>query len=130
MFKFFKKLGWFSPALTEQMLADYAVQIQSICHKIEQQNLAIVNDSIENTSGHNNYKLVQAAIYFVTECNWVFNTNYAQDYSSAEYFVEFIRYIREVEEDFDQRHDDPDGVGGGTITDVVNTLKTHAVVTY
>jgi len=128
MFKFFKKLGWFSPVLTEQILADYAVQVRSICHTIEQQNLAIVNDAIETSSGHNNYKLVQAAIYFLTECNWVFNTNYAQDYSSADYFVEFIRYIREVEDDFEQRNYDPDGVGGGTITDVLNALKSQAII--
>jgi len=65
----------------------------------------------------------------VTECNWIFNSHYAKDYSSEDYYLEIIRYVREVEDDFEQRNYDPDGAGGGTITDVINALKDCVVIT-
>jgi hypothetical protein len=90
-----------------------------VCDSVEVKNLKLVSNTIESTSGHNNHHLVKAAVYFVKECVWVFNTEYASDYSSADYFNEFIVYIREVQSDFENRNYDPDGVAGGTVTDIV-----------
>jgi len=58
MLKLFKRFGWFKPTLTQDNLAQYAQQVSSICKTLEQQNLAIVDDSIESTSGYNNDQLV------------------------------------------------------------------------
>jgi len=110
-------------ALTKEDLAKLAQQINELCDRVEEKNLTLVSNTIESTSGHNNHRLVQAAVYFVKECVWVFNSNYAGEYAIAEYTNEFIVYIREVEHEFEKRHYDPDGVGGGTITDILIKIK-------
>ncbi|GAA6170696.1 hypothetical protein NBRC116592_03660 [Colwellia sp. KU-HH00111] len=49
----------------------------------------------------------------------VFNSEYANEYAKADYLNEFIIYIKDVQHEFEQHHNDPDGVAGGTITDIV-----------
>jgi hypothetical protein len=110
--------------LTENELTQFRDHIHQICDSVQEKNLSLVGHSIQSTSGHNNYKLVKAAVYFVKECVWTFNRNYANDYAKADYFNEFIIYIREVEKDFEQQNYDPDGACCGTITDILNKIKT------
>lgn len=123
-FNFFNKTFKQAPmqALTKEDLTLFAKQINDICDTVEEKNLTLVSNLIESTSGHNNYNLVKAAVYFVKECVWVFNSEYANEYVKTNYMNEFINYLREVQHEFEQHHHDPDGVGGGTITDIVNQI--------
>jgi len=126
MFKFLK--GLFSsqlaiePPVTEAELATFTQIIHEICDSVEKKNLTYVNDTIESTSGHNNYKLVKSAAYFVKECVWTFNTHYASEFSKNDYFKEFVIYFREIEHGFEDHYYDPDGVGGGTLTDIIQNI--------
>jgi len=124
-FSLFGKVTEQSPIekISEQDLALFAQQINDFCDTVEEKNLTLVSNIIESTSGHNNYRLVKAAVYFVKECVWVFNCEYAKEYAKEDYFSEFIIYIKEVQHEFEQHHHDPDGVGGGTITDIINRMK-------
>ena len=125
IFSFIKRFIFPEKLLTKKDLTLFAQQINDICDSVEEKNLTLVSNVIESTSGHNNRKLVQAAVYFVKECVWVFNSEYASDYSKDNYFNEFTVYINEVQHEFEQHHHDPDGVGGGTITDIINRIKTE-----
>jgi len=127
MLKFFKQFFATNKSaaqtLSEEDLEGFSQKIHEICDNVEKKNLNYVNDTIESTSGHNNYKLVKAGAYFVKECVWTFNTHYASEFSKADYIKEFIIYCREVEDDFEKHNYDPDGVGGGTITDIMLNLS-------
>jgi len=128
-FNLFGKVTEQSPIekISEQDLALFAQHINELCDNIEEKNLTLVSNTVESTSGHNNHRLVQAAGYFVKECVWMFNSEYASEYVKADYFNEFIVYIKEVQHEFEQHHYDPDGVGGGTITDIVKQIQNHQI---
>ncbi len=132
MLKLFKCFSFFksdhSQKLTKEDLTLFRQQLHNICDIVEAKNLTLVSNIIESTSGHNNHNLVKAAVYFVKECVWVFNSEYASEYSKDNYFNEFIVYITEVQHEFESRNYDPDGVGGGTITDVLNKIKTESLL--
>jgi len=114
-------------ALTEQDLAQLSQQINDLCDSVEEKNLTLVSNTIESTSGHNNYNLVKAAVYFVKKCQREFNNEYAVKCSKANYFEQFILYINKMQPDFESRSYDPDGVGGGTITDIVNQIDKQTI---
>lgn len=57
----------------------------------------------------------------------MFNRRYAKEYTAANYWAELTHYIEEVREDFDNHYHDTDGVGAGTITDILNRLKPYFV---
>jgi hypothetical protein len=120
---FFLKELLLTIELTESELAQFSDHIHQICDSVQERNLTLVSNAIESTSGHNNHKLVVSAVHFVKECVRGFNRNYANDYAKSDYFNEFIVYTREVERDFEKKNYDPDGVGGGTITDILNKIK-------
>ena len=65
-------------------------------------------------------------MYFVKECVWEFNSEYAKDYAKSDYLNEFVIYLREVQHEFEQHHYDPDGVGGGTITDIILKITSQS----
>lgn len=125
-FSLFGRVAEQSPIekITKEDLKQFAQQINDLCDSVEEKNLTLVSNAVESTSGHNNHRLVQAAVYFVKECVWMFNSEYASAYSKDNYSNEFIIYINEVQHEFEQHHHDPDGVGGGTITDIINQMKT------
>ncbi len=127
IFNFFKRFSFLKKALTKEDLTLFAQQINDICDSVEEKNLTLVSNTIESTSGHNNYNLVKAGVYFVKECVWMFNSEYASEYAKADYFNEFIIYIKEVLHEFEQHHHDPDGVGGGTITDILMQIESHQI---
>lgn len=127
IFDFLKHFSFPKKALTKEDLTLFAQQINDICDNVEAKNLTLVSNAVESTSGHNNYNLVKASVYFVKECVWVFNSEYASDYSKDNYYNEFIIYINEVQHEFEQHHNDPDGVGGGTITDILMMIKRTTV---
>jgi len=133
--KLFKYFGFFNKKtkppsiekISEQDLALLAKQTYDLCDSVEEKNLTLVSNFIESTSGHNNYNLVKSAVSFVKKCQREFNSEYASDYSKGNYFNEFIVYIKEVQHEFEQHHHDPDGVGGGTITDIVNQIDKQTI---
>ncbi|WP_068545886.1 hypothetical protein [Thalassotalea crassostreae] len=97
--------------------------IYAVCESVEVKNLTIVSDSVESSSGHNNAQLVKSAIRFLKSKVSLFSAQYSSDYLGPEYRKQFIEYINKVRIEFDQFNYDPDGVGAGTITDVVFRLK-------
>lgn len=116
---FKKKTTQAQPSPNTQELAQFSQHIHDVCDSVEVKNLTLVSNTIESTSGHNNHHLVKAAVYFVKECVWLFNKEYASQYHKTDYFDEFVIYVKEVQNNFEKHHYDPDGVGGGTITDIV-----------
>ncbi|GAA6170695.1 hypothetical protein NBRC116592_03650 [Colwellia sp. KU-HH00111] len=68
IFNFIKRFIFPKKALTKEDLTLFAQQINDICDNVEEKNLTLVSNTIESTSGHNNYNLVQAGVYFVKEC--------------------------------------------------------------
>ncbi|GAA6170717.1 hypothetical protein NBRC116592_03870 [Colwellia sp. KU-HH00111] len=117
-------------SFSDQELAQFAEVINTLCDSVEVNNLSLVSNAIESTSGHNNFKLVKAASYFVKECAWMFNNKYASDClkgrtQQADYFNEFIIYVNEIRHEFEHNHYDPDGAGNGTITDILTQLKSQ-----
>jgi len=103
-------------------LANLALHIEFIhntCNTVEEKNLTFVSNRMESSSRHNNHQLVKAAVLFVRLRLDEFNESCDNDN-----FIEiFIAYLQEKAGDFESSHYDPDGVGGGTITDIINTLK-------
>ena len=107
--------------LNSEELSLHTAFIDNICNTVEEHNLGIVNDHIEATSMHNNYNLVKAGVLFVRQCLQEFEGHCI----NADFMTMFISYIQAKAEDFELNHYDPDGVGGGTITDIVNALKSN-----
>lgn len=119
LFKRFKRVTTTKKYASAEELAQLTKAIQDICDEVEETNLRIVNNCVETSSGHNNYRLVQRACYFAKECVWAFG----QEHSKDEFIGSFIEYLQQSVPQFEQQYDDPDGVGAGTITDIALKLQ-------
>lgn len=94
-------------------------QIIQLLNKIETQNIKIVGPGVYSSSGHNNARLVSRAVAFAEARLAEIIDTIAQ----AQLIQVYSEHLYRSQNHFEREYDDPDGAGGGTLTDIINGLK-------
>lgn len=94
-------------------------EIEELIDAIESNNLKIVGQGVYSTSGHNNQSLVSTATSIANAAL----ADLSFDCSDENLVEALIAQLEQRKTNFDDNHYDPDGVGAGTLMDIILKLK-------